>query len=81
MLELFKVMWIGWGAFARGIIKVQNAVLMGVAYIVGIGPVSLYFRLVGRSMLDRGPADSRAASFWVKRSGKAMTMEEAGRQF
>ncbi len=81
MLELFKVMWIGWGAFARGIITVQNAVLMAVAYVVGLGPVSLYFKATGQPILDRAPADPKAASHWVKRSGKPMTMEEAGRQF
>ena len=81
VLEIFKRMWAGWNAAVRRIFRVQNALLMGVAYFVGIGPVAIVMRLTGRSMLDRAPADPKATTYWVPRDGKPMTMEEAGRRY
>ena len=81
MLELFKVMWDRWQGVAAGIMTVQNTILMGVAYILGVGPVALGFRLLGRQLIDRAPAAPGAASYWHARSGKNITMTEANRQF
>lgn len=81
MLELFKRMWLGWQGVAQGIITAQNAVLMAVAYFAGLGPVAVAQRVLGHQNLDRGPAQAGAPSFWVPRSGKPQTMDEASRQF
>lgn len=81
MLELFKRMWIGWNVAVRGIFVVQNALLMGVAYFAGVGPVALGLRLLRRDLLDRGPAVSGAATHWHRRDGRPMDMDRASRQF
>ncbi len=81
MLELFKVMWDRWQGVAAGIMTVQNTILMGLAYFVGVGPVALGFRLTGRQLIDRAPAPPSAPTYWLPRSGKNITMTEANRQF
>ena len=81
VLELFKQMWVRWQKVAGGILYVQNTILMGVAYFVGLGPVALGFRAAGKALVDRAPADPKAASYWRKRSGKPQTMDEANRMF
>ncbi len=81
VLERFKRMWLGWQGVAAGILWFQNALLMTVAYVVGVGPVAVGFRLLRRPLLDRAPAVPGAKSHWVSRSGKPMTMDEAARQF
>ena len=81
MLELFKRMWVGWQGATRGILVAQNAVLMTVAYVLGLGPVALAWKVMRRSMLDRAPADPKAASYWRARKGTPMSMDEANRPF
>lgn len=81
MLERFKRMWLGWQGVAKGIMWAQNALLMSVAYFVGVGPVALGYKLLGKSFIDRAPADPAALTYGLPRSGKPMTMDEAARQF
>lgn len=81
MLELFKRTWAGWNVAVRGIVGAQNAVLMTVAYVFGIGPVALVMRVTGRSLLDRAPADPSAASHWRPRRSRSSDMHEASRMF
>lgn len=81
VLESFKRMWLRWQKVAGGILYVQNAILMGVAYFGGLGPVALGFRLLGRKLVDRAPANPAAKSYWLPRSAKPQTMDEANRMF
>lgn len=82
MLELFKRMWVAWNdRVVRNINTVLSAVLMGVAYFVGLGPVAIGFRLSGRPLLDRAPGVPGAATYWVPRDGKPIEMQQATRQF
>lgn len=81
VLESFKRMWLGWNRVVKGIFWAQNAVLMGIAYFVGVGPVALGFRLLGRTLLDRAPADPQAASYWSARKGRPISMDEAARRY
>ena len=64
-----------------GILWFQNALLMSLAYFIGLGPVALGFRVLRKPMIDREPADPKAASYAVPRAGTAMSMNEAARQF
>lgn len=80
-LEAFRRLWLGWNVVVRGILGAQNAVLMGVAYFVGIGPVAIGLRLMRRDLLDRGPATPGAPTYWHARDGRPMRMEDASRQF
>lgn len=81
VLERFKRMWVGWNRGVRRVMTAQTAILMAVAYVLAIGPVALVLRLLGRSMLDRKPADPAARTFWSKRTGRPLTMEEAARRW
>ncbi len=81
MLERFKQMWLHWQGVTAGILFVQNAILMLVAYVAGVGPVAIGFRVLGRKLIDTKPADPSAASYWVPRSGKPQSMDEANRMF
>jgi len=81
MLELFKRMWAGWNVGVRKLVAGQNALIMSVAYVVGLGPVALALRVGGRTMLDRAPADPSAPTYWLPRRSRASTMEEANRMF
>ena len=81
LLELFKRMWAGWNVVVRRVFDAQGAVLMAVAYVVGLGPVALVLRITGRKMLDRAPADPAAKSYWTPRAGTPMTMDEASRRY
>lgn len=81
MLELFRVMWVGWQRFALGLMRAQNVVLMGIAWAVGLGPVALVAKLVGHRFLDRAPADPGAPSHWRARDPAPMDMKRAARPF
>lgn len=74
-------MWAGWNVAVRGVVSVQNAVLMGTAYLFGLGPVALVLRLTGRTMLDRAPADPSARTYWIPRDPRPVGMEEAARRY
>jgi hypothetical protein len=81
MLELFKRMWLAWHGMTSRLLVAQNAVLMLLAYIVGLGPVALGMRLVGHDPIDRSGPDPRAPSYWRPRDGKPIDMHRASRQF
>lgn len=81
MLELFKRLWVGWNErVVRNILRVQNAVLMTLVFVVALAPVALLLKGMRRPMLDRGPAP-KVQSFWHPREGRPMTMKEASRQY
>lgn len=81
MLELFRIMWVGWQRFARGIMTAQNVVLMGIAWALGLGPVALVAKLVGHRFLDRAAPDPAASSHWRARDPAPMDMKRAARPF
>ena len=81
VLERFKRMWLGWQGIAQGILRGQNLLLMTVAYFVGLTPVAVAFRLAGRQLIDRSPADPAAKSYWNPRDGQPRPMDQASRQF
>lgn len=81
MLEIFRRIWIGWNVLLRGIVTAQSRFLMAVTWIVGVAPVALAFKVLGRRLIDRAPADPNAATYRAERSGKPMEMDEAARMF
>lgn len=81
MLELFKRMWSGWNVGVRRFMAAQNATLMGVAWLLGIGPVALVLRLMQRDMLDRKLGAPDARSHWRARDGKPLDMQGASRRY
>lgn len=81
ILALFKRMWLLWNRGIRGVMRLQSRVIMTVAWLLAIGPVALVFRVVGRTLLDRGPAPPGARSFWLTRPDTEATMKDASRPF
>lgn len=81
MLSLFKRLWLGWNRGIRGLMRLQSKVIMTVAYFVGIGPVAIVFRVLGKTLLDRGPAVPGARTFWLARTDGEATMKDASRPF
>lgn len=81
MLELFKRAWAGWNGLVRTVARLQSQAVMAVAYVVGIGPVAICFRITGRTLLDRGPAPEGTRTFWHTRPPGEATMKDAARPF
>lgn len=81
MLEIFKQLWVGWNRGIRAVLRVQSQAIMTLAYFLAIGPISILFRLTGRTLLDRGAAPPDARSFWVPRSPVEASMKDASRPF
>lgn len=63
MLGTMTALWRSWKRFAHGIIRAQNLILMSIAYIVAMGPVSILIKLDRNRRLDRGPADPEAKTY------------------
>jgi hypothetical protein len=76
-----KAIWRRWKAFAHRLIDYQNRFLMGVVYVTAVAPVALVFKLMGRKLLDRGPADESQESYWVERTEPPLDMKRASRMF
>ena len=65
MLYLMKALWRRWKRFAHAIIRAQNWIVMAIAYVVAMGPVSFIMRLRSRDLIDRGLGDPGATSYWI----------------
>lgn len=74
-------MWLGWNVAVRGIVTLQSHVLMSITWLVGLAPVALFFKLTGRRMLDRAPADPAAPTYRAERDARPMDMGRASRMF
>lgn len=80
MTSIMTSLWRGWKSIAHGIIKGQNWLLMAIAYVVALGPVSIYIKLSKRK-LDRGPADPTASTYGLPVAQQPMDVRRAQRQF
>ncbi len=63
MLSLLKTLWRGWKGFAHKLVAGQSWLLMAIAYIVAMGPASIFIKLNKERRLDRAPADPGAATY------------------
>ena len=66
-----------WTAFFQGIGKVWTAVLLGVIYVLSVGPVGLVMRLFGHDPLDRRLVPE--PSFWRSHEPNPLGIERAAR--
>lgn len=69
---------LGFAAFGANISAIVNAVLLSVAYIVGIGLTALVARLSRKKFLD---VAKRKTTYWKPVSQRMHKMEESYRQF
>ena len=81
MLRTMKAIWRRWKGFAHHLINYQNRFLMGVVYVTAVAPVAMGFKLLGRKMIDRGPADPEAETYWQTRTEPPLDMARAARMF
>jgi hypothetical protein len=66
-----------WTGFFEGIGRAWTAVILGVVYVLSVGPIGLGIRLLGHDPLDRRLADS--ASFWRAHEPNPLGVERAAR--
>lgn len=59
-----KQVYLGWMAMALAIGTVMTAVLLTLFFILVITPVGLFFKLIGRDVLQR-KFDREAPSYWI----------------
>lgn len=69
----------GWMRFAKALAVVNTAILLTIAYVVIIGPLSLFVRLFGKDFL--GAKQTDRPSLWQDRDHVEHTLEIARRQF
>lgn len=80
ILELARRLWLGWGAFTRGLFRAQNALAMTLAWVIAIAPAGVILRLLGRDLLDAGPSAPRT-SHWRARADGPLDMKRASRMY
>ncbi len=51
LMNFLKKLWQGWKAFAHVLGKIQTVILLTVFYFLVLGPISIVFRLLGKSPL------------------------------
>ena len=56
MLAFMKLLWRNWKKVVHGINGAISFTLMSVAYVLGLGPVAVYFKLTRADLIDRGLA-------------------------
>jgi hypothetical protein len=83
MLHAMKRIWRSWRKLAHGIITVQNTVMLGAVFFLGIGPTAVMAKLTGRKLLDRDSQDpdKPAESHWVPIEAPPADMQSAQRPF
>lgn len=82
MIRSMKILWRGWKRLAHGIITAQNTILLGIAFVFGIGPTAIVLKLMGRSMIDREPVgEDTADSFWIPLESTKADMQKALKPF
>ena len=76
-----KAIWRRWKGFAHRLIDYQNRLLMAFVYVLAVAPTAVAFKLLRRPMLDRGPAEAEAETFWKERTEPPLDMQRARRMF
>jgi len=79
MLALMKALWRNWKAIAHKIIAAQNWLIMAIAYVIAMGPVSFVMRLKHPDLIDRGLGDPESKSFWIPLSSEREDIRRAQR--
>ena len=67
----------GFGAIPKFIANVVNFILLSIVYFLGVGPVSVISKLIGKHFLDI----KKTGSTWIDRSKEKIKEEDNYRQF
>lgn len=65
MLAFMKLLWRNWKRVVHGINGAISFTLMSTAYVIGLGPVAVYFKLTRADLIDRGLQPERE-SYWLQ---------------
>ena len=74
---MLRTIWEGWKDVAHRIGEIRARVIVGLLYLVVVGPVALLRRL-GADPLTR--RDAHCSTCWVPRPGRAAGLDDARRQ-
>ncbi|MBN1335495.1 MAG: hypothetical protein JXB39_05995 [Deltaproteobacteria bacterium] len=82
MRERLKRLWRAWKRVGLAVVALQNRILVGLVFVLGVGPTALWARIVGRRFLDRAPPpEDVPASHWIPLEPRPASMDEAQRPF
>ena len=75
-------LWSKWKIVGHFITHTLNTILLILAYIVAIGPVSIALRITGQDILDKNwKTDDKPDSWWLPREPISNDLERYERQF
>lgn len=76
-IQILKLAWQKWRAFAHVLGNFQARLLLTVFYFVFVGPIGLVLRWRTDPLKTRHPGPG---SFWLERETRDLTLEDARRQ-
>ena len=77
--SFLRRVYAGWMRFARFLAYVNTMVVLTSFYFLVIGPVALFFKLIGKDLLDRKA--EKQNSYWYDKPKVAHTIESTRHQF
>ena len=69
----------GWMAFAKVLAFVNTRILLTLFFVVVIGPIAVFLKLIGKDFLERKIGTQ--GSYWKLRESAEHSLENAMRQF
>jgi len=78
--EFFNGVYEGSKLFGYSAANIINSILLAVVYFVGVGPVSVIGRLLGKRFLDL-EKDITPGSYWKERKQEKLSKDDHYRQF
>ena len=67
MAQISRILLMFWRAWQKAIHSINEVVafvLMAIAYILAVTPISFFFRIFSPNALDRGLGDPHASTYW-----------------
>jgi hypothetical protein len=80
MKVIFSGIKKGFKEFGENIALIVNSVLLSIVYFIGVGPTSLFAKMMGKSFIDRKP-EKKTKTYWSDLNLDKKPIEEYYRQF
>lgn len=78
-VQVLKQIWQGLQRVAQTVHRGVTWVLVALVFVLAVGPLSLWLRALGRSVLE--PQQAGGSSFWLSRREVPLTLERFRKQF
>lgn len=78
-MQVLKQLWHGLQKLALTVHRAVTWVLIAAVYVLAVGPLALWLRLLGRNVLE--PFQPVPPSLWLPRREVPMTLERFRKQF